>query len=322
MRSRFLLLAFFLAAGQAAAFPSFSTRTMTRPEGVRHYLVDLPTHLPHEKRPTVILLHGHGASAAQIIGLKSFAGYKMDSWIRIADQEPLMLIAPDGMEGSDGKRAWNDCRADADTNAQSDDVGFIAALIDTAIKELHADPERIYVYGSSHGGAMAYRLATEIGPRLAAIGVQSAPAAVNSRCKAPMHPIPVFITHGTKDKLVPYQGGAVGSWLLHGRGTTLGVDATVARWRALDKLPDTPTVYQFPHLDRKDETAATRYVWGDDPAGLQVELLKIEGGGHTDSSTQKEAPFIVRMLLGRFNHDVDTAEEAWAFFKDKRARGN
>ncbi|HZX26121.1 MAG TPA: PHB depolymerase family esterase [Telluria sp.] len=323
MRNATLLLLFagVVSARHAAASPAFSARTMARPEGVRHYLVDLPTHLPDEKRPTVILLHGHGSRAAHIIGMTSFAGYKMDGWARVADREGLMLIAPDGMEGSDGKRAWNDCRADADTNAQSDDVAFISALIDTAVKDLHADPERIYVYGSSNGGGMALRLGTEIAPRLAAIGAQSATFAATSRCKAPTHPVSVFITHGTKDKIVPYQGGAIGHWLLRGRGTGLSVDTTIAMWRALDKLPETAQVYRFPHLNRDDDTTATRYLWGASPSGLQVELLKIDGGGHTDSSTRNEAPLFLRMLVGDFNRDLDTAEEAWTFFKDKRASG-
>src|SRR5881398_298912 len=66
-----------------------------------------------------------------------------------AEREKVLLIAPEGTKGSDGKAAWNDCRTDAPTNATSDDVGFISALIDIATADLHADPERIYVFGSS-----------------------------------------------------------------------------------------------------------------------------------------------------------------------------
>jgi polyhydroxybutyrate depolymerase len=32
-------------------------------------------------------------------------------------------------------------------------------------------------------------------------------------------------------------------------------------------------------------------------------------------------PWILRKLVGNMNHDVDTAEEAWSFFKDKRVTG-
>jgi polyhydroxybutyrate depolymerase len=246
-------------------------------------------------------------------------GYTNPQWMAMAEREKVLLIAPDGIKGSDGKAAWNDCRTDAPTNATSDDVGFISALIDTAIAGLHADPERIYVFGSSHGGFMTYRLASELGPRLAAIGVESAAMPAQSRCRAPAHPLPLFALHGTADEIVPYSGGKLGSWILKGRGTANGVEASVAQWRKLDGLPDTPAVYKFPHLRASDHTSATRFVWGADPRGLQVEFVRIDGGGHAHASTSDELPWLLRKLVGDMNHDLNTSDEAWNFFKDKRA---
>jgi len=317
---RFLgLAAILLACASSATAANIVDRTIARPEGQRHYIVVEPAGLAPDKRPVVILLHGHGTSAAIMLGLKGFIGYKTQQWTQLADREKLLLIAPDGTTGSDGKAAWNDCRLDAPTNATSDDVGFISALIDTAIADLHADPERVYVFGSSHGGFMAYRLAGELGPRLAAIGVQSAVMPVQSGCKAPAHPLSVYVSHGTQDEIVPYHGGKLGSWFLKGRGTGSDVDAAVDLWRRLDGLPETPAVYKFPHLHASDRTTATRFVWGTDPHGLQVEFVRIDGGGHTHSSKSEELPWLLRKLVGEMNHDVDTADEAWRFFKDKRA---
>jgi polyhydroxybutyrate depolymerase len=317
---RFLgLAAILLACVSSATAANIVDRTMARPEGQRHYIVVEPAGLAPEKRPVVILLHGHGTSAAIMLGLKGFGSYKNPQWMVMAEREKVLLIAPDGTKGSDGKAAWNDCRLDAPTNATSDDVGFISALIDTAIADLHADPERIYVFGGSHGGFMAYRVAGELGPRLAAIGVESAAMPVQSRCKAPAHPLSLFAAHGTRDEIVPYGGGKLGSWILHGRGTGSGVEASVDQWRKLDGLPETPVVYKFPHLNASDPTSATRFVWGADPHGLQVEFVRIEGGGHTPSTRSGELPWLLRKLVGEMNHDVDTADEAWRFFKDKRA---
>jgi len=316
---RFLSCAAILlvCAGSAAA-ADIVDRTIARPEGNRHYVVVEPAGLAPDKRPVVILLHGHGTSAAMLLGLKGFAGYKNPQWIQMAERENVLLIAPDGTKGSDGKAAWNDCRLDAPTNATSDDVGFISALIDTAIADLHADPGRIYVFGSSHGGFMTYRLAGELGARLAAIGVESAAMPVQTRCKAPAHPLSLFATHGTLDEIVPYGGGKLGSWILHGRGTARGVEASVDLWRRLDGLPETPAVYKFPHLHASDRTSATRFVWGADPHGLQVEFVRIDGGGHTPASTSGELPWLLRKLVGDMNHDLDSSDEAWNFFKDKR----
>ena len=231
----------------------------------------------------------------------------------------VLLLVPDGTKASDGKRAWNDCRADAPTNATSDDVGFIAALIDNAIAQFNADPQRIYVFGSSNGGGMAYRLGIEIGPRLAAIAVQSALMPAQSRCGMPAHPLSVFVTHGTRDKVAPYGGGAVGAFGLHGRGSGISAEESVAIWRKLALMPDTPSTYNFPHRESSGTTSATRFIWGTDPAGIQVEFLRIDGGGHTAPSTTENLPWLLRRLLGEANHDVDMPSEVWDFFKPKRA---
>lgn len=316
--------ALFLAAGLLAEAAHASTITehiLSRPEGLRHYLVVEPDRLARSNRPLVILLHGHGNNGALMVGMDSFIGYRPQDWIRMAEREHVLLIAPDGMKAVDGKAAWNDCRGDATTNPIADDVGFISDLITVAVNELDADPERIYVFGSSNGGAMAYRLGIELAPRLAAIGVQGALMPALSRCKAPTKPLSVLVMHGTDDRIAPYGGGKVGNWLVRGRGSGIGVEDSVALWRRVDGLSELAGTYRIPHLQSSDPTYATRYIWGEDPARVQVEFMRIDGGGHAPSSKQDELPWILRKLAGNMNHDVDTAEEAWIFFRDKRASG-
>ncbi len=307
-----------MSAGALAA-PPISDHELSRPEGVRSYLLAQPDAPAGVRLPLVILLHGHGASAAWTVGREAFGGYTTRDWLRVAEREKILLIAPQGTKGSDGKAAWNDCRGDATTNAETDDVGFISALIDKAVAEHHADPQRIYVFGTSNGGGMAYRLGIELGPRLAAIGVQSALMPAQSKCRAPTHPLPLFVMHGTADKIAPYAGGDVAHWTLRGRGTGLSVDESVAIWRRLARLPETPASYRFPHAETSKDTSATRYVWGSDPAQLQIELLRIDGGGHVHSSKTESLPWLLGKLLGEVNHDVDTSDEAWEFFRLKRA---
>lgn len=314
---RALILGSFLSPVLAHA--GINEHTLAQPDGTRTYFVVESSGLASEKRPAIILLHGHGASAAFMVGRESFLGYQSDEWVHLAEREKVLLIVPDGVKTGDGKRAWNDCRADAPTNSTSDDVGFISALIDIAIAQFNADPQRIYVFGASNGGGMAYRLGIEISPRLAAIGVQSALMPAQSRCARPAWPLSVFITHGTGDKIAPYAGGAVSAFGLRGRGSGIGAEASVAIWRDLARLPDTPSVVGFPHRDTSAATSATRFTWGADPAGLQVAFLRIDGGGHTGSSTTQNLPWLLRRLIGEMNHDVDTPSEAWDFFKRKRA---
>lgn len=308
--------------GLGLAGPAFAVTitdyAIARPEGARHYIVAEAEGKPKSKRPVVILLHGHGATAAMMLGLASFGGYRTQEWPRLAERENVLIIAPDGVKASDGKTAWNDCRGDATTNATTDDVGLIAALIDTALAQFNADPERIYVFGGSNGGGMAYRVGIELAPRIAAIGVQSGLMPVQSACPLPSRPLSVFISHGTADQIAPYAGGAVGHWPLQGRGSGISAEESVAVWRELAGLRETPAVYRFPHLHPNDATSATRYVWGTASTEIQIEFLRIDGGGHTEASKDGELPWLLRKLVGEMNHDVDTAEEVWDFFKSKR----
>ncbi|HEY0065366.1 MAG TPA: PHB depolymerase family esterase [Telluria sp.] len=309
-----------LLGWQSTHAATITHHELARPEGMRQFRVMQPDGLAATMRPVVILLHGHGASAAWMLGQESFGGYRSQDWARLGASKKVMLIAPDGIKASNGKQAWNDCRADATTNAPADDVGFLSALIDRAIVEFGADPTRIYVFGTSNGGGMAYRAGIELGPRLAAIGVQSSLMAARSNCKAPTHPLPVFFTHGTADKIAPYGGGAVTAFGLTGRGSGLSLEASVDIWRKLAGLEAQPVSYRYPHLQAGDPTSATRLTWGADPAQLQIELLRIDGGGHTGSSRTEDLSWVLRKLMGDMNHDEDTPEAAWRFFEHKRAR--
>lgn len=316
------IVAFMLSslAMQQVSAQAMDSREFPTPEGVRHFMVMQPRDLGGDLHPLLILLHGHGSSGTFMLGQDPFFGYQPQGWHRLAARENLLVIAPQGVKAKDGKFAWNDCRGDATTNASTDDVAFISALIDKAIKSYRADPRRVYVFGSSNGGGMAYRLGIELGPKLAGIAVQSALMPAHSACRAPAHPLPVFVSHGTADKIAPFAGGEIGALGLRGRGTGLSADESVAIWRQLAGLPAKPVTYRFPQGE--PATSATRFVWGDDPRGVQVEFLRIDGGGHNWASKRDEMPWLLRKLVGEMNRDVDTEEEVWNFFRDKRALAN
>ncbi len=288
-----------------------------RPEGLRHYLKAAPARqAAGARRPLVIVLHGSGASAAQVLG-QAFPPSPLSVWLEIALREGLVVVAPEGTR-SRGKRAWNDGFAGIASNPGVDDVGFIAAIIDRAIAEDDVDPQRVYVTGVSKGGMMAYRLAVELAPRLAAFCAVLASMPVERGYPAPVLPVSAMIAAGTADPFMPYGGGK--SWLtFHFMAPILGMEATAATWRNLAGLPERPAaVRQFPQRDG-GATRATCTVWGDDPAGLQVALLEIEGGGHAEPSGRRRYPGLFSRFPGRQNGDLEIAEEAWTFFKDKRS---
>jgi polyhydroxybutyrate depolymerase len=302
--------ALMLACGTARAV-TLDSHTLHQPEGDRHFIIATPDKAGPGKRPLIILLHGHMGSAKQVLGPSPLA-----EWLVIADREGLVVAAPDGLAGTDGGQGWNDCRANA-SNPASDDVAFISALIRREIKDDNVDPERVFVMGMSNGGIMSFRLAGDIGGQLAGFAAVSASMAADSLCPAPKVPVSALIISGTHDPLVPYDGGAVRSG--PHRGTVIPVEESVAFWRKLDGLPDAAdSDVDVPHLHADDPTSATRRIWGHDPAALQVEFLRIKDGGHAEPSPTRHYPALFGLIIGKQNQDVEAAEEAWTFFKDKR----
>jgi polyhydroxybutyrate depolymerase len=75
--------------------------------------------------------------------------------------------------------------------------------------------------------------------------------------------------------------------------------------------------YSFPHVGR-DRTRASRQTWGSD-AGPQVQVITIENGGHVEPSLRYDYPALYHLIVGPQNRDLETAEEAWRFFRAKRA---
>lgn len=311
----FLFSASIIPTAQAT---SISPETITRPEGQRHYLFAQPEHAPAGKRPLVILLHGHLGSAAQLLGQKHSAA-PMSVWLQIADREGLLIAAPDGAKGSDNKQGWNDCRGDESKNTKTDDVGFISAIIQRAVNEQHADPARIYVMGMSNGAMMTFRIASEMGDQLAGFATVSGSMASVSDCPIPKVPVSALIISGTADPLVPYTGGNVHFMTNQSLGGVISVEQSASVWRRLDGLAETPnSLTTLPHINPKDKTSAIRSIWGSNPKSLQVELLRIDNGGHMEPSLTQHPRRLYTMIVGAQNEDVETAEEAWTFFKDKR----
>jgi len=278
-----------------------------RPEGLRYYLKAVPTRQASAKRPLVIVLHGSGASAEQVLGL-AFPFSPLSVWLEIAEREQVVVIAPDGTKQR-GQRAWNDGATDIASNPTCDDVSFVSTIIDRAIAEDGVDPERVYVIGVSKGGMMAYRLAAELAPRLAAFSALLAAMPQRAGYRLPEQPLSALIVAGTADPFIPYHGGK--AFITLGfLAPAQSIEATAALWRKLAGLEGEPAV--------DGSGSVVRHVWGISSESMQVVLLKIVGGGHAEPSRKKRYPGLFSRFPGRQNADLEIAEEAWAFFKDKR----
>jgi polyhydroxybutyrate depolymerase len=287
--------------------------SLDRPEGVRRYLVAAPSETTPKSRALVVVLHGAGASADQVLGL-AFPPSPLSLWLEIAVREQLVVIAPDA-----GKGGWSDCFASEARKAKKDDVGFVGALMDHAIAAYDVDPERIYLIGVSRGGWMAYAVANEYSQRLAAFSVVLAGMPPIGRARMPKTPLSALIFGCTADPLIHYYGGK--PWYALGFAEPVrSIEDTVHAWRELAGLPDAPDVAPLPISDSRARTSVTRFIWGKRADRLQVGLYRIDGAGHAEPSRLKRYPRFISWLTGLQNADVEVAEAAWDFFREKRSK--
>jgi polyhydroxybutyrate depolymerase len=142
----------------------------------RRFLLHTPPgHRRTERLPLVLVLHmardgADGKTIRDLTGLDA-----------TADRERFLVAYPDGLDGR-----WNTVLCCNDT----DDVGFVRALVDHARRRWGADPDRVYATGASNGAAMSYRLAAALPGVLAAIApVSGALADIDVREGFPTTPV-------------------------------------------------------------------------------------------------------------------------------------
>jgi polyhydroxybutyrate depolymerase len=180
----------------------------------RTYLVYVPANLPPQAA-LVIVLHGSGMDGAR---MRRCTGYEFDC---LADQHGFIVLYPDGY-----RRNWNDCRKHATFPAKRenvDDISFVRALIGRVEEEQHVDEKRVYVFGYSNGGHMAFRLAMEAPDEVAAVAAVAAnlPVPDASSCPQQGRTSRVMLINGTSDPINPYQGGIVTLFGFASRGSVM-----------------------------------------------------------------------------------------------------
>jgi polyhydroxybutyrate depolymerase len=177
---------------------------------MRTYRLHVPRgYRPDRPIPLLVLLHGHGASGAQIE-----RSTKMSAK---ADQEGFIAVYPDG---SGQPHSW-----------QPRDISFIAQLIQQLRQEYNIDSKRIYIAGHSNGGSMAYRLGVELDTLVAGIGVSAGLLAEQLATLQSRSPVTLVAVHGKSDTTVPYDG----------RGNSLSAPLSVSAWAKRDGCNLRPT---------------------------------------------------------------------------------
>lgn len=271
----------------------------------RTFIAQLPATKP---APLVIVLHGNAQTGTDMVA--------RTSWPRVAKREQFAVVFPDGLN-----RAWadlrpNDKRAGRLPPEGTEDVIFIARLIEKYVADGIADPKRVFVTGLSNGGAMTNTLVCERADLFAAAAsvIMNLTDETAEACH-PSRPVPMLIMNGTADPLVPYEGGrGTSRFAVEGFWST---EKTVQFWRQINgcDAKDAASV-DLDDRDPNDESTVTR-ISSTCPPGRDVLLYRINDGGHRMPASFPDTKFarLVTYVFGPQNHDIDAAETIWEFFK-------
>ncbi len=278
----------------------------------RSYDLYVPDRPARAERPLVLLYHGHFGSSDVMTGANGKkAPYK--GWLRLAQRDNFLVAIPNGEKGADGKRGWNDCRADTTTNPTTDDVKFTLQLIEAVHRQHPVDRSRIHATGTSNGGNMVIRLAMEVPEQFAAVAASNP---IDNECREQRQAISILFMNGTADPLLPYQGGRVGKEQ-HGRGAALSTPNSVAYWIEVNGAQETPNRFQLADRDARDRSSVIRHSHANHSNNTEAILYEVVNGGHTEPSGQERYRRLYKRIVGNQNHDIEMAEEVWRFFAAK-----
>jgi poly(3-hydroxybutyrate) depolymerase len=251
--------------------------------------------------PIVFAFHGGGGNPQSMMALSGLNAK--------AEQAGFIAVYPYGSGVTpDQNLSFNggDCCGYAkDINA--DDIGMVRAILNDIAARYTIDHARVFATGISNGGIMAYRVACELSDRVAAIAPVGGP--LEFRTCNPAQPVAVMHFHGTADEYAPYEGG-VGRASANApvRPVFNSAHASIRFWLAVnvckpdasEALPDTTD----------DGMRSVRLRYTGCRSGLTVELVRIEGGGHTWPG---QAPLVPS--LGASTSDISANDMMWTFFQ-------
>ncbi len=258
--------------------------------------------------PLVVVMHGAGENGAQ---MRIETGYGFD---RLADEHGFAVVYPNAYEGY-----WDVCTVAEDVSANGhkvDDVGFLTGMVDKLVREIGADPNRVFAAGSSRGGFMTFRLALEAPSRFRAVAAVSAnvPSPENFKCKPTSEGTPsVMIMNGTEDPLVPFDGGSVSLFgLFYKLGKVRSSRESGQYFADLNHITGTPETQQ---TQVAGGARVEQVLWRNN-SNVEVELVAIHGGGHGIPQPYRRRP----RLLGPSPMEPNGPAVIWAFFDRQRPR--
>ena len=262
---------------------------VTRPRAANIYVPS--SYDGHTPLPLVLLLHGHGDTAADTEGYMQFGP--------LAETRGFLYCYPDSTRDPLGDPFWNATDACCDFfNSGTDDAGVLRSFIEEIGRQFAVDKKRVYLIGHSNGGFMAYRMACQSADLIAGIASLAGCTFLNPDFCTPVQPVNILNIHGTAVGANPYAGGASQIYASN-LAEAPGALQTVRAWagyngatgQTTEATPSIKLTAELPGLD----TIISRYT--NAPPGGAVELWTIVGGSHAPTLSAEFQPRVIDWLF-------------------------
>lgn len=239
--------------------------------GERPAMVQIPSDYDNNTRyPLVMVLHGRGATGF-------IQSLYMGLFDRV-DSHQYILVYPDGLVSSDGRRQWRStptcCDTPEDEAADISDVSYLSGLIEEAAATYSIDVGRIGLIGHSSGGFMSFTMACEASHLVTSMVNLAGSTFVDlERCLPAAERVSVLTIHGDLDDTVFYEGI---------EGAYLSAPAAADRYAMLAGCDeDNPvSLPDFDLVASIDGAETSITAWPDCLRGAQVEFWTMNNGPH------------------------------------------
>lgn len=284
-----------------ASRPRDVTRTLEWEGAKRSYNIHIPANCdPAKPAPVVLALHGAGMNAKL---MELFCGLNDK-----ADAAGFVVVYPNGTGASANEvmLTWNAGKFPGPlSKKRSDDVGYLAKVLDDLPNACKIDPKRIYATGMSNGAMMTYRLAAELSHRIAAI----APIAgtIMTETWEPKNAMPVLHIHGTADMLVPFAGGQKKGFDFLRFPSVADNMKLCTKANGCKDSPEESLIQAT-----KDEIRVVRKDYGKGKCGAEVICYVLEDAGHVWPGRP------IPSLLGKTTYNLIANDVIWEFFQKYR----
>lgn len=260
----------------AAAQPATAKETketLTVGEVPRQAVVYVPAKLSAPKVPAIIYLTATGMGP-QPLRQRYGIGFDVEAdrlgFVAVwAEGSPAPAQGAINISNNVTCCYWDNGSTTWDPLPAPNDIAFFNSLFDLIIAKYPVDPDRISFAGNAGGGVMTYRLACELGDRVAGFADVSSSHRDNASCPN-ARPVSMMLILGTANPVVSFAGG-VNSNRPEGPPIPAVTDV-VDYWRRIDACIGDPVVSMLTARSEQRRYSTCR--------ASEVALITVAEGGN------------------------------------------